>query len=215
MAVNQEMLAFVKEALVAGMPRAQIADTLQKAGWDSDQIKRGLAAYVDVPCPVPVPSPRVYVSAREAFVYLVLFSTLYLSAFNLGGLIFDFINRAFPDVAANNLPFYRPAESMRWHISTLVVAFPVFLFVSRYLYRAIARDPTMRGSRVRKWLTYLTMFIAVDVLIGDVIALIYHFLSGELTVRFFLKVITVAVISGMLFLYYLVELRHEEQESAT
>ena len=39
--------------------------------------------------PVPVPRPRPYLSPREAFLYLLMFATLYLSAWHLGSLVFD------------------------------------------------------------------------------------------------------------------------------
>ena len=57
------------------------------------------------------------------------------------------------------------------------------------------------------------MFIAATVLIGDVTTLVYNLLGGELTVRFALKVLTVALIAGTAFTYYLRDLRLDEQES--
>ena len=89
--------------------------SLARAGWDGDQVKGAVAGFADVEFPVPVPRPKPYLSAREAFMYVVLFSMLYVSAFNLGSLIFDFINRAFPDLAMQtyaNSGYVR--DSMRW-----------------------------------------------------------------------------------------------------
>jgi hypothetical protein len=40
-------------------------------------------------------------------------------------------------------------------------------------------------------------------------------LGGELTIRFFLKVLTIAVIAGTIFGYYLWDLRREEEEQET
>lgn len=211
MAVNAELLAFVREALGKGMTRDQIRALLDQAGWPTDQVRAGLAAFAEVDSPVPVPSPGAYLSAREAFLYLVLFTTLYISAYNLGLLLFQFINLGFPDPAAD--PYLDSHDRIRWAISALVVAFPVFLFVSRHLREVLRRDPTLRGSRVRKWLTYLTLFGTACILIGDVIGLLYGFLGGELTVRFVLKVLVVAAIAGAIFVYYLWELRGDEQGS--
>ena len=47
---------------------------------------------------------------------------------------------------------------------------------------------------------------------GDLITLVYNVLGGELTVRFVLKVITVAAIASTVFGYYLWDLRREERE---
>ena len=143
--------------------------------------------------------------------YVVLFTTLYLSAYNLGSLLFEFINRAFPDAAeGQNIEYARMA--IRWSVSSIVAAFPVFLYVTWLIARAVKEDPTKRASMIRRQLTYLTLFIAACALIGDFTTLIYNFLGGELTVRFALKVLTVAVIAGTGFGYYLSELRADERE---
>ena len=77
--------------------------------------------------------------------------------------------------------------------------------------RAIRQDPSKRGSKVRRWLTYLTLTIASGILIGDFITLVYNVLSGELSVRFILKVATVAGIAGGVFLYYLGDVKADEK----
>ena len=59
---------------------------------------------------------------------------------------------------------------------------------------------------------YLTLFVAAGVLIGDLTTLVYNVLGGELTVRFLLKVATVAAIAGAIFSHYLLDLRREERE---
>jgi hypothetical protein len=94
------------------------------------------------------------------------------------------------------------------------VAFPVFLYLSWLTSRDIALDPNKRASKVRRWLTYLTLFVAACALIGDVTVLVYNLLGGELTVRFLLKVVTVAAIAGTAFAYYLRDLRQDEAEEA-
>ena len=99
MAAGDELLDFVRDALGRGVPRVQIEDALRKGGWTTDQIRGALNAFAEIDFPIPVPRARPYLSAREAFIYLVLFGTLYASAFNLGSLAFDFINRAFPDAS--------------------------------------------------------------------------------------------------------------------
>jgi len=214
MAVSEELLEFVRDALSRGLPRAQIHEALTKAGWTADQTRAALAAFADVSFPIPVPRAKPYLSAREAFMYLVLFSTLYVSAVELGSLVFDFINRAFPDPAssafANAESYVR--ESMRWASSALIVSFPVFLYTSWLTGREVRADPMRRASKVRRWLTYLTLFSAASVLLGDVTALVYNALSGELTVRFLLKIATVGLIAGTIFTYYLKDLRRDEQE---
>lgn len=212
---TQDLEWFVRDALAKGASKDAIEAALAAAGWPPEQVRDALDAYADVDFnfPVPVPRPRPYLSAREAFLYLVLFATLYVSAWHLGSLLFDLINRAFPDPADPAYAVDLFAHSMRWSVAAVVIAFPVFLFVARFLARELARNPVKRLSVVRRWLTYLTLFLAATVLIGDMITLVYNLLGGELTVRFVLKVLVAAVIAGAIFAYYLLDLRREEQEA--
>jgi uncharacterized SAM-binding protein YcdF (DUF218 family) len=83
------------------------------------------------------------------------------------------------------------------------------------LRRTLKRFPEKRGSKVRKWLTYITLFIAAAVIIGDLITLVNYLLSGGLTTRFLLKVATVLLIAGTIFGHYLWDLRQEEQDTPT
>jgi hypothetical protein len=205
-----ELESFVRESLLRGANRGEIERAMIDAGWSSDQARSALGAFADVPFSVPVPKPRPYVSAKEAFIYLVLFTTLYLSAYHFGSLLFDFINRAFPDAGErgpSNL-----VDDMRWSVASLFIAFPVFLYMSGLVARALVKDPVKRLSPIRRWLTYLTLFTAAGFLIGDMTTLVYQLLGGELTVRFMLKVIVVGAIAGTVFGYYLHDLRREEVE---
>lgn len=211
-AATQDLELFVREALSRGQSREAIEAALDGAGWPREQALSALNAYALVDFPVPVPKPRPYLSAREAFLYLVLFVTLYVAAWHLGSLLFDLINRAFPDPADSRYTVMRMGDSVRWSIASVVTAFPVFLFVARYLGRELTRNPVKRLSAVRRWLTYVTLFIAVTVLIGDVITLVYTVLGGEFTIRFGLKVLVAAVIAGATLGYYLNDLRRDERE---
>ena len=211
MAINEELSGFLKEGLERGLPREQLEEVLLQTGWPPEQVRGALGSFADIAFPIPVPRPKPYLSAREAFVYLVMFSTLYISAFSLGSLLFEFVNRAFPDPSVDPaFALQVSREAIRWSISLLVVTFPVFLFVSWTNDRAVRNDPSRRLSEVRRWLTYLTLFVAAGILIGDVTGIVYNLLSGEMTTRFVLKVLTVAAIAGSVFGHFLMDLRKEE-----
>ena len=209
--MNSELLEFTRRALEKGVAPSDVERVLIQAGWGKADVAAATNAFAAVEFPIPVPKPKPYLSAREVFIYLLLFTSLYLSAFYLGALIFELIDRAFPDPLANEFYASRSGDRIRWDIAALVVAFPLFLLIFRYVEREIARDPTKRASRPRKWLTYLTLFIAAASLMGDVITLVYNVLGGEYTIRFLLKVATVAVIAGGSFLYFLADMRKEER----
>ncbi len=102
---------------------------------------------------------------------------------------------------------------IRSAVSALIVAFPVFLYLSGKINRELLSSPAGRASAIRRWLTYITLFIAAGIIIGDLIAILYNFLGGELTTRFILKSLTVGIIAGTLFFHYINGLRREERES--
>ncbi len=211
--MNAELIEFTRRALTAGTGRQEISGILRRAGWAEPDIKAALDAFADVTFPIPVPRPRPYLSAREVFVYLILFAALYAAAFSIGALVFEIINRGFPDLLeVQSSNFIRFSDDrIRWDISMIIVAFPVFFFTFRAVTRELAKDQTKRTSRSRKWLTYLTLFIAGVLLVGDTAVLIYNFLGGELTIRFLLKVATIAIIAGGIFAYFIEDMRKEEK----
>ena len=212
-AATHDLELFVREALGRGESKDAIAAALAAAGWPAEQAASALDAYAEVRFSVPVPRPRPYLSAREAFLYLVLFATLYVTAYHLGSLLFDLINRTWPDPADGAHQVLQLGSSMRWSVASVIIAFPVFVFVARHLGRELTRNPVKRLSVVRRWLTYLTLFLAATIVIGDMITLVYNLLGGELSTRFVLKVVVVAAIAGTIFAYYLLDLRQEEKES--
>ena len=210
---TQDLDLFVREALAKGESKEAMEAALASAGWPAEQIRNALNVYADVNFPVPVPKPRPYLSAREAFLYLTLFTTLYLAAFHLGSLLFRLIEQAWPDPADSEYVVRNLADSIRWSTASVIIAFPVFLFVARYLGKELARSPAKRLSAIRRWLTYLTLFVAAVVLIVDMTTLVNNVLGGELTLRFVLKVVVAALIAGTVFGYYLWDLRKEEKEA--
>jgi hypothetical protein len=70
-----------------------------------------------------------------------------ISAYNLGRLLFQLINTAFPDPAA---PASRAVEdAMRWSIASLSVAVPVLLYLSRLTSRKARFEPAWPPPLVR------------------------------------------------------------------
>lgn len=203
------LLSFVEESLRSGASRADTERVLVEAGWSKDQVISALGAYSSVDFPVPVPRPKSQLSARDAFMYLVMFGMLYVTAYNFGNLIFQFINLAFPDPLIEQYGDI-VGRQIRWATSSLLVAFPVFLFVASRISKSLTSDPSQRTSGVRKWLTYLTLSIAACVIVGDLIYLLNSLLSGALTVRFVLKSLTVGLIAGAVFGYYLWSMRVDD-----
>jgi len=210
--VNPDLHAFVREALARGTSRDDVRKALREARWPEDEIEAELAAWHDAGLGLPVPRRRLGFSPREAFLYMLLFVALYLVAFNVGSILFAWIERLWPDAAMASSEEYwdRRQDWVRFALSCVLVAFPVYLYTSRITGRAVAADPEKRNSGVRRWLTYLTLFNAACVLIGDFIVTLQGFFKGELTARFLAKAGVVAAIGVWLFTHYMGGLRRDE-----
>ncbi|MFZ5806869.1 MAG: DUF5671 domain-containing protein [Verrucomicrobiota bacterium] len=189
---------FVQECLARGVARAEIQRALKAGGWPDREIEESLAAYVDAGLPIPVPLCKASVSPREAFLYLLLFSSLFLWIFSLGSLYFDFINVLLP-LSNESADYF--TYSLRYGVAMLVIAFPVYLFTENVIQKDLVRNPARGIAPVRRWLTYLTLFVATLTLVGDAVALIVRFLEGEITLRFFLKVAVIAGLASGVFAY--------------
>jgi len=204
------LAGFVKEALSAGASPADVETALVEAGWSSEQIRDALSAYSAVKFVVPVPLPRSHLSARDTFFYLVMFAMLYLSTYQFGNLLFQFINLALPDPVFEFEQEYA-TTSIRFATASVVVAFPLFLYMASLVNKRIRKEPAQRLSAIRKWLTYLTLAIAACIIVGDLIYLLNSLLSGELTSRIILKALVVGSLSAGIFAYYLNEMRTDDR----
>lgn len=133
---------------------------------------------------------------------------LYVSAGSLIALLYQLIDYAFPD----NLAYYGDPYSagIKFAIASLIVIFPLYLYLGRTLQKDFSLNPEKRNLAIRKWLVYFTLFVATIVIVGDLIALINTFLGGEITTRFILKVLAVFVVAGLVFGYYLSDIRRPE-----
>jgi hypothetical protein len=120
-------------------------------------------------------------------------------------LLLSCINVFMPDP----LSFYYTSEldTIRFATAMLIVAFAVYILLMFLIHRDIAANPGKAEIGARRWLMYLTIFLAAIMIIVDVITLLNNFLNGELSTRFFLKVLVVLVVASAVFGYYLMDIR--------
>src|SRR5690606_30429876 len=68
---------------------------------------------------------------------------------------------------------------------------------------------------IRKWLTFLTLFISAGIVIGNLITLLFFFIDGRLiTTAFSLKVISLFLLALFVFSFYLLDLRDKLTQKA-
>ena len=149
---------------------------------------------------------------RDLFLHLLAIVTLYWSAISFVTLIWQFIDNWLPDALSNTYSYMGDVSTylIRFSVSAIIIVFPVFIVVSWYLNKIYRRESQVRESKIRKWLIYLTLFITSLIIIGDLIFVINTFLGGETTLRFVLKALSVILVSGIIFGYYLDDVRKDE-----
>lgn len=141
-------------------------------------------------------------TARDVFMYLLVVIVLGMSAVNLGTLLFQYVNIYAPDTALQQCYYSSCTGAIRWSLASLIVVFPILIWVWRFLQRDIANNPEKAQSRVRRWLLYLTLFVAGVTIIGDTVSLLYSWLQGDLTIQFLLKILIVLYIAATMFYYF-------------
>lgn len=148
---------------------------------------------------------------RDMFLYFLSIITLAVSAIAFGTLLFQYTNIYISDPLTDS---FRPISShfgaIRQALASLVIVFPVYIWVSWFLQKDLQRYPEKRELKIRKWLLYLTLFVASIIIIVDLVTLVLRFLEGELTLRFILKISSILFITGSVFSYYLWNLKNEK-----
>lgn len=150
---------------------------------------------------------KIKTTPKDFFLYIGSMTALYASAVSLLNLLFEIINASFPDVLNFSYDYF--SSSMRWSIASLIIVFPLYIFLSWFINRDLAANPQKKNLGIRRWLTYLTLFIAGVTIITDLIILINTFLGGEITSRFAFKVLAVLIVAGAAFAYYIYDLRRD------
>jgi len=146
---------------------------------------------------------------RDVFLHLLAIVTLYWSSISFTTLLWQFINYYLPINLPYDYSYNYSLDLIRFSVSALFIVFPLFIFVSWYLNKIYRRESAVRESKIRKWLLYLTLFIAALVVVGDLVAVINNLLGGETTLRFILKALSVLLVAGFVFGYYLDDVRRE------
>lgn len=196
--------SFIEAAKGKGAADEFLVSLLREQGWPAKETYAAFRRRYEslTGLALPAHGGNAGEAARDAFLYLLVYATLATWTTALGSLLFTFIDRWFPDTLAQ-----QTFESSRYAVSSemacIIVAFPVFLFVMRFILRDVERHPEKVESGVRRWLTYIALLITAGIVIGDLITFLAYFLRGELTARFVLKSLTVLVIAGSIFWYYL------------
>lgn len=136
-------------------------------------------------------------TAKDFFLYLGVIIGLYVSAVSFLTLIFQIINVSFPLVGEYSTIF---DSTIRSSLAALIIFFPAFIYVSYLANKDLIANPEKKDIWVRRWMIFLTLFVAGLTILIDLVTLVYRFLGAEdLTLRFFLKVFFVLAVAITVF----------------
>ena len=147
---------------------------------------------------------------KDFFLHLFTMGLMYFSVGNFIALTFEIINRVFPDVL-NSYYYSCFSSGMRFSIASLIILFPLYLYLNSFLHKQYEKQPEKKELRIRKWLIYLTLFVSAITLVGDLVYGVYQLLDGELSARFWGKAAIVLLTAGAVFYYYLHDIKKGEK----
>jgi hypothetical protein len=144
-------------------------------------------------------------SAKDFFLYLAVFIGLYVSSISFLIATFQIINKLFPLTGE----YISGIDStIRASLATLIIFFPAFIYVSYVTNKILISNPEKKDIWIRRWMIFLTLFVAGITIAVDLATLIYRFLGAEdLTTRFFLKVFFVLAVTITIFRFTLKDLK--------
>lgn len=135
---------------------------------------------------------------KDFFLHLGIIATLYVSIVALISFLFEVINLALPDV--NDFYYSGQNSGLAWSMSVFIIVYPVFVYLLFKVNKYFTQFPEKAGLTIRKFFTYLTIFLTSLTGIIDLIVLLNAFLQGEqLTLRFILKVLVVIIVAFAVF----------------
>ncbi|MBN2884395.1 hypothetical protein JXE04_00530 [Patescibacteria group bacterium] len=148
-------------------------------------------------------------NAKFAFYYLLSLTALIFTALSVGMIVFGIIDSTVAD--ALNYNSYNSVDAqLKFAISALFIAAPIYYFLSHLINRGLRKKELEIDSSLRRWLTYFIILVASVIILGVFINVINNFLSGELTISFILKALTVLVIAVAVFSFYFYDIKRQE-----
>jgi len=153
--------------------------------------------------------------AKHFALQLGSLASLYLSVAFFLVLIFGLINLIFPDAVESYWQAESAASSIRLGFAMVLIFFPSYLLLARTVNDSRRQSTDSQYLGLTKWLIYLSLLVGGGVLLGDLVAVVYAFLQGEITVRFILKALAVFAVTGAAFYYYIYDAQGRWVENET
>lgn len=150
-----------------------------------------------------VPKPKTGI--KDFFLYVGFFVVLYTLIGNFINFAFSVINSTFPDYQYSYVDPY--GSDLRMSISIIIVLTPVLIGLARKIHKDIKENAERANIWIRRWGLYITISLTIATLAVDLITLIYTYLGGEISPRFLWKVVVLALLASVVWLYSHAEIK--------
>ncbi len=203
--MNPDIQAYIENARKEGYSDADISRDLQNAGWDEGVISSNFKTPTLL---VPKPSDQqtgvdtIHHSLKDAFVYSLMFLSMYILAGSMAFMLHTFIDLWMPG-AEGKLDYYGWNNyAIQYSLASIIVSLPFFLGLFYSVTKRTIQNPQLKEFRFRVVLTYFTLFITFIILLWKLIETVLSMIRGNLSINFLLHLAVTAGISGLIFWYY-------------
>lgn len=218
---NTELITYIQTARSKQIPDEQIRMQLTQAGWPENLVQQAFGEPTpDVPLP---PKPPAHISHPasynmwDAFEHILLFISLYVLATSIVLTLNLFIDKWYPAIT-DSYNYYSNSDLqvtfLHGFMAALIVSFPLFAFFFIHITKKTLQTPSLRGLHARKTLIYITLVGTFLILLGQIISIVYGFLSGNVTINFLLHLVAIIAVAGTIFGYYLMQIKQDRKAYA-
>jgi Domain of unknown function (DUF5671) len=219
--MTTELASYIEKARKKKLSDEQITNKLTAAGWQKDQISEALSQESDLPVPPPPPVIS-HMGMWTGFLYILFFISLYVLATSIGGILHIWIDKVIPSIITNAdasdsdifsflIDNYDASSIIRAYISAIIVSYPILIVLALILKKQLVTQPIVRNLRSRKILIYITLIGTFLILLGNIIATCYDFLSGTVTGNGLGHFGVTVLISGSIFWYFISEVKNDRK----
>ncbi len=157
-------------------------------------------------------SPKFFFLSLGVIISLITSVTAFL---NLAFATLDF---KFPDVLNSTYQYGYNSfnfDATRSYIAILIIFLPICMVLMYYYKRVVRAGLGKTEEIIRKWSSYLIVFLAIVVAAIDLVTLVQYFVGGEITTRFILKVLATLVAAKWSGLYFYFDLHESKWKKIT
>lgn len=210
---NDGLSEFISKARESKSSDEQIRNLLIQHGWETAVVDSALKPVGNSSISVP-PPPAQHFGMWIAFLYIILFISLYVFAVAFAGIAHYAVDEHIKDdLDTLNYAYYAGQYLMQTYLSCLIVGFPVFGFLFIFLKLQVQKNPAIKGLRVRKILIYMTLVGTFLLLMGHIIGTVYNLLGGSVTLRAVAHLGVTFFVAGSIFVYFLLDVWGDRKQS--